>query len=84
MLQEQQGPIVDARRASAESTVVAQGVAFVLDVALLLLPLHANRRIGQHVVEGPFLAVGSTVKAILGERVTHDDVVGVLAFDKHV
>ena len=55
-----------------------------LDVLLLLLPLHAEGRIGEHVVEGALLAVGVAVEAVLGEGVAEDDVVGVLALDEHV
>ena len=55
-----------------------------LDEALLLLPLHAEGRIGQHVVEGDLLAVCVAIEAVLGEGVAEDDVVGVLALDQHV
>ena len=84
VLQEEQRAIVDARQARAEAAVVAERVALVLDVLLLLLPLHAEGRIGEHVVERPFLAVGVAVEAVLGEGVAEDDVVGVLALDEHV
>ena len=84
MLEEEERAVIHAGRARAEATAVAEGVALVLDVALLLLPLHAEGRIGEHVVEGPFLAVGGAVEAVLGEGVAEDDVVGVLALDEHV
>ena len=84
MLQEEQGAVVDARQAGAEAAAEAEGVALALDVALLLLPLHAEGRVGEHVVEGPLLAVGVAVEAVLGEGVAEDDVVGVLALDQHV
>ena len=63
---------------------VAQEVALLLDFAPLLLPLHAEGRIRQHVVERPRTAVGAALVAVLGERVAQDDVLGVLALDQHV
>ena len=84
VLEEEKRAVVHARRARAEAAAEAERVALLLDVALLLLPLHAEGRIGEHVVEGPFLAVGVAVEAVLGEGVAEDDVVGVLAFDEHV
>jgi hypothetical protein len=83
VLQEEQRAVVDARQAGAEATAVAQGLGLVLDVPLLLLPLHAEGRVGQHVVEGA-LALGVAVEAVPGEGVAEDDVVGVLALDQHV
>ena len=71
-------------RPGAEATVVSEDSRLVLDVPLLLLPLHAERRVGQHVVEGALLAVGVAVEAVLGEGVAENDVVGVLALDEHV
>ena len=84
VLQEQQGTVVDARRACTKAALVAQGVALVLDVALLLLPLHAKRWVGQHVVEAAFLALFVAGVGIFGEGVAHGDVVGVFALDEHV
>jgi hypothetical protein len=56
----------------------------ILDIALLLLPLHAEGRIGEHIVESPFLPVAGPVEAVLGEGVAQDDGVCILAFDEHV
>ena len=84
MLEEEERAVVDARRASAEAPAEAERVALLLDVALLLLPLHAERRIGEHVVERPFLAVAGPVETVLGEGVAQDDGVGILALDEHV
>lgn len=58
--------------------------ALVLNVFPLLLPLHAEWRIGKHIVERPFLAVRHTVEAVLRKCIAEDDVVGVFAFDEHV
>lgn len=35
---------------------------------------HAKGRVGQHVVEGPLVAVGIAVKAVAGKAVAEDDV----------
>ena len=84
MLQEEQRPVVDARGARAKAPGKTEGVGLLVDVFLLLLPFHAKGGIGQHVVEGPPVAVGVTVKAVGGEGVAEDDIVGVLALDQHV
>ena len=84
VLEKEERAVVHARRARAEAPAEAKGVALLFDVALLLLPLHAEGRVGEHVIEGPFLAVGGAVKAVLGEGVAEDDVIGVLALDEHV
>src|SRR5690606_22396939 len=84
VLQEEQRAVVDARQPGAEAAVVAESLGFVRDVLLLLFPLHAEGRIGEHIVEGALLALGVAVEAVLGEGVAEDDVVGVLAFDEHV
>jgi hypothetical protein len=59
-------------------------VALALDVFLLLLPFHAEGRVGQHVVKRPLVAVWRPVKAVVEQRVAQHDVVGVLALDQHV
>ena len=68
----------------AEAPLEAERVTLLLDVVLLLLPLHAEGRIGEHVVErrGPPAAAARV--AIPGEAVAEDDVLGVLALDQHV
>ena len=78
VLQEQQRAVVDARRARSEPALITQLVVLVLDVFLLLLPLHAEGRIGEHVIE---LFFGESVP---GERVREDDVVRILTLDEHV
>jgi len=84
VLEEEERAVIHAGRACAEASAEAEGVALVLDIPLLLLPFHAEGRIGEHVVEGPFLAVRGAVEAILGEGVAEDDGVGILALDEHV
>ena len=49
--QEQQRAVADARQAGAEAAVEALLLGFLADLLLDLLPLHAERRIGEHVVE---------------------------------
>jgi len=84
VLQEQQRAVVDARRAGTEAAVVAQVIALVLDIPLLLLPLHTEGRIGQHVIEAALLALLVVGMSVLGEGIAQGDVVGVLALDEHV
>src|SRR6266508_5682046 len=78
VLKKKQRTIIDARRARSEAALETQCVALLLDEALLLLPFHAQGRIGQHVIE---LLIRKTV---FRERVAENDVIGVLAFDDHV
>ena len=65
VLEKEQCAVVHAWRASAEASAEAERIALLLDVALLLLPLHPKRRIGEHVIEGPFLAIGGAVEPSL-------------------
>ena len=51
--QEQQRAVRDAGQAGAEASVVALASVLLADFLLDLLPFHAERRIGQHVVEFP-------------------------------
>ena len=76
--QEQQRAVADARQAGAEAAVEALLLGFLADLLLDLLPLHAEGRIGEHVVE--VLAR----QAVVGERVAEDDVGDVLPLDEHV
>ena len=52
MLQEEQRAVVHTRQPGAEATVEAELVVLPLDLLLLLLPVHAEGRIGEQVVEG--------------------------------
>jgi hypothetical protein len=78
MQQEQQRAIRDARQAGAEATGMAHLLVLAADLLLDLLPLHAEGRVGQHVVE-----LLRRV-AVVGEGVAGDDVAHVLALDEHV
>ena len=49
--QEEQRAVADARQAGAEAAVEALLLVLLADLLLDLLPLHAERRIGEHVVE---------------------------------
>ncbi len=71
-------------RPAPKRPLVAERIALALDEPLLLLPLHAERRIGEHVVERPAAASRVAIEAVLGEGVAEHDVVGVLALDQHV
>jgi hypothetical protein len=84
VLEEEKRAVIHPWRAGAEASFVAESVALLFDVALLLFPLHAKGRICEHVVEGPFLGTGHPVEAVLREGVAEDDVISVLAFDEHV
>ena len=78
MLEEQERAVVDARQPGAEAAVEAERLVLGLDVVLDLLPLDAERRVGEQVVER------SPGVAVLGERVAVGDVGGVLALEHHV
>ena len=52
VLQEEQRAVVHARQPGAEAAVEAALVVLPLDLLLLLLPVHAEGRIGEEVVEG--------------------------------
>ena len=51
MQQKQQRAVADTRQAGTESAIEAQLLGFLADFLLDLLPLDAERRIGEHVVE---------------------------------
>lgn len=76
--QEEQAAVGHARQARAEPPLVAFLRVLVTDEFLDLFPLHAKRRIGEHVVEA------LAGQAVVGERVSVDDVGDVLALDEHV
>ena len=78
MQQEQQRTVRYARQAGAEAAVVALALVFLADVLFDLFPFHAERRIGQHVVE--FLVR----VAVIGKGVAGFDVGDILAFDQHI
>ena len=84
VLEEEQRAVVDARQAGAEAAVVAERFGLPLDVAALLLPLHAEGRVGEHVVEGPPAAPVVVCEGVPREGVPEADVVVVLALDEHV
>ena len=76
--QEQQRAVRHARQAGAEAAAVALLLVLVADGLLDLLPLHAEGRVGQHVVEQ------LAEQAVVGQRVAEHDVADVLAADQHV
>ena len=84
VLQEQQRAVVDARQPRAEPAGIAEGLGLVPNRLALLLPLHAEGRVGQHVVEGPRPARVVGPEGVRGEGVAEMDVVRVLALDEHV
>jgi hypothetical protein len=78
VLQEQEGAVVDARQAGAEAAGEAFVAVLVLYGLLDLLPLHAEGRVGEHVVE----ALAGV--AVVGEAVAAGDVARVLGLEQHV
>ena len=78
MEEEKQRAIGDARQAGTEAAIEALLGELLADDGLDLLPLHAEGRIGEHVVEE------FAQQAIGGERVAEDDVGDVLPLDEHV
>ena len=84
MLEEQQRAVVDPGKPRAEASLVAESALLKLDVVLLLLPIDAEGRIGEHVVEGVLASVGTAGVAVLPERVPQDDPAGVIALEEHV
>jgi hypothetical protein len=78
MHEEQQRAIRHARQAGTEAAIEALSLGLLTDLLLDLLPLDAERRVRQHVVE---LAMRVPV---LGKRVAENDVGDVLSLDEHV
>ena len=78
MLQEQQRPVVDARQASSETSILTVALSLVLDCLLLDLPFLPERRVREAVRER------LTLVAVLQERVPEVDVRGVLVLDDEV
>ena len=76
--QKQQRTVADTRQAGAEATVKSLLFGFLADFLFDFLPLNAERRIGEHVVE--HLAV----QAVGGKRIAENDVGDVLALDEDV
>src|SRR5207248_954396 len=78
VLKKKQRAIVNAWRTRTKAPLKTESVTLLFDEALLLLPLNAKRRIGQHVIE---LLIRKTV---FRKRVAQNDVIGILAFDEPV
>ena len=70
--------VVDAGQAGPEATAEAELVVLVLDLALDLLPLDAERRVGEEVV------VAGALEGVLAEAVAEADVRRLLALEHHV
>ena len=78
VLQEQQRPVVDAWQPGTEPPAEPQRLVLGLDLLLHFLPLHPERRVGQHVVERPALV------AVVAERVAEHHVLRNLPLDHQV
>ncbi len=78
VLKKKEGAVIDARQPRAEPPAEALFFVLPLDEIGFRLPLHAERRIGQHIVE----LVAR--KVVIGETVAEGDVLDVLALDHHV
>ena len=75
MQQKEQRAVVDARQARPEAASEAQVIVLGLHDVQLLLPFHAERRVGQHVVK---LGVGKAIARLaVAQRVAEYDVRGV-------
>ena len=82
MLEEEERAIVDAGDAGAEAAVVALVVVLLEDGVFFDFPLHAEGRVGEHVVE---LVIGEVILGLaVAEGVAEFDVVERVAFDEHV
>ena len=84
VLEKKQRAVVDARQAGAEAAFIAVVLGFIPDEFFLLFPFHAERRIGQHVIEGVLLPIGVALKGVFREGVAETDLVGIFALDEHV
>ena len=82
VLQEEQRAVVHARQPSAEAAREAELVVLPLDFLLLLLPVHAEGRVGELIIEG------LSRKLVVGEAVAEAHVVAstvvVYLLHKHV
>ncbi len=78
MQEEEKRAVGDARQPGAEASLEAFEGVFIGDGAFDLFPIHAEGRVGEHVIE--LLAV----ELILGERVAELDAGDVLPLDEHV
>ncbi len=78
MQQEQQRAVRDPGQPRPEAAGVALEGMFVLDLLLDLLPVDAERRIGEHVIEMP------AMELVAGQGVAEFDVADLLALDQHV
>jgi hypothetical protein len=78
MEKEEQRPVTHPREPRTEAAVETHLFGFLADLLFDLLPLHAERRIGEHVVET------LARQTIGGERVAEHDVGDVLPLDEHV
>jgi len=86
--QEKQRPVIDAREAGAEASIETEVIVLLRDVVFLRLPLHAEGRIGQHVVEffiWVAIAVGEAFLGFAGAKgVAVDDEASVFALDHEI
>ncbi|BBF66585.1 hypothetical protein AFERRID_28030 [Acidithiobacillus ferridurans] len=78
MQEKQQGAIGDARQSGAEASPVAHVLVFFADSGLDFLPLDAEGRVGQHVIE--VLAA----MAVVGQGVPRNDIGHILAANEHI
>jgi len=78
VLEEEQRAVVHARESGAEAAFVAEDFVFLFDGGGLLLPVHAEGRIGEEVVE--FVRA----ELVVGERVAEPNFAVLVAFDEEV
>ena len=78
MLQEKERAVINAGSACTKAAIVAKRPGFILDKALLLFPLHAEWRIGQHIIKSGF------GKTVIFKGAVGFDVIRIFTFDEHV
>ena len=78
MLEKQERAVRDAGQTSAKSATIPLRSRFVLNELLYLFPLHAKRRVAQHIVKGLGL------ESVLVEAVSQNDTAVGITFQNHI
>ena len=78
MLEKQERTVRDTGQTSAKSATIPLRSRFVLNELLYLFPLHAKRRVAQHIVKGLGL------ESVLIEAVSQNDTAVGITFQNHI
>ena len=78
MQQKQERAVTDPRQTRSETAVEPGLFGFLADLLLDFLPLHAKRRIGEHVIEV------FPSESVVGEGVSKNDIRDVLPLNQHI